>query len=270
MAIHLYDVGSNTDYDVVSNIKGDSTQNSVYQSLSEYDIGTQISETDDWLAYPTIAPSTDTNIFSIYYQTFISGDSAQFNSTTYKLYGSIYSITTMDGGQTWSAPTPYQANSGAPDTYGKIDFRWPQVSDWNPVSGGGVNATVMFGADTAAGENPKAGASDWDVEYFFIGGPLLSGVSNSSSMQSSLAIDANFPNPFASSTKINFTLADESNVVLTVEDVLGRTIATLVNGPLGPGDHTFTFDAGDLPNGVYSYTLRADGQSVTKSMSLIR
>jgi hypothetical protein len=69
----------------------------------------------------------------------------------------------------------------------------------------------------------------------------------------------NYPNPFNPSTQINFSLAVDSKVKLTVFDVLGQEVATLLNNNITAGAHTVNFDASHLNSGVYLYKIEAKG-----------
>ncbi len=69
----------------------------------------------------------------------------------------------------------------------------------------------------------------------------------------------NYPNPFNPSTKIEFNLAVDSRVQLTVYSLLGEEVATLVNADLSAGTHTFDFDAVNLNSGIYFYRIDAKG-----------
>jgi len=62
-------------------------------------------------------------------------------------------------------------------------------------------------------------------------------------------------------------MPEAANVSLSVFDVTGRMVATLVNRPMNAGSHTETFDASALSSGIYFYRLEAgDFQSVQKMM----
>ncbi|MFZ1080492.1 MAG: family 16 glycosylhydrolase [Candidatus Kryptoniota bacterium] len=80
----------------------------------------------------------------------------------------------------------------------------------------------------------------------------------------------NFPNPFNPTTEINYQLSSMSKVTLKVYDLLGREVKTLVEGRQYAGDHTATFDAGELPSGVYFYELASNNVSQVKKMILIK
>jgi hypothetical protein len=81
----------------------------------------------------------------------------------------------------------------------------------------------------------------------------------------------NFPNPFNPSTQITFTLAKSSKVTLEVYDILGRQVATLINGDLrSAGRHEMQFTADGLASGVYFYRLNADQKIATMKMMLVR
>jgi endoglucanase len=78
---------------------------------------------------------------------------------------------------------------------------------------------------------------------------------------SAFTLDGAYPNPFNPATTIRFGLPEASHVTLGVYDVLGREVARLVDGPLGPGYHDAPFDAGERSTGVYLYRLTARGES---------
>lgn len=80
----------------------------------------------------------------------------------------------------------------------------------------------------------------------------------------------NYPNPFNPTTTIRFSLPQHSHVTLKVFDVLGREVATLVNGELNPGEHSVVFEAKSLSGGVYFYRMTTPTFSQTKSMVVIK
>lgn len=84
------------------------------------------------------------------------------------------------------------------------------------------------------------------------------------------ALDQNYPNPFNPTTSIQFNLVATQNVNLSVYDVLGRRVATLVNGPMAAGRHNVTFEATGLPSGMYLYRLSTPNGSISQKMILMK
>ena len=83
-------------------------------------------------------------------------------------------------------------------------------------------------------------------------------------------LSQNFPNPFNPATQINFALEKPSRIKLLVYDIQGRMISALVNAQYTAGNHSITFNAGNLSSGVYIYTLTANGGTQTKFMTLVK
>jgi hypothetical protein len=73
---------------------------------------------------------------------------------------------------------------------------------------------------------------------------------------------SNYPNPFSGITTIAYTVPKASYISLTVFDRLGRNVAQLASGLMFPGKYRASFDASRLPDGMYFYRLRADGETV--------
>ncbi len=84
------------------------------------------------------------------------------------------------------------------------------------------------------------------------------------------ALEQNYPNPFNPSTQISYQLAQSGKVVLKVYNLLGKEIAVLVDENQESGIHKITFDAGNLPSGIYMYKLESAGLVQTKKMMLIK
>ena len=80
----------------------------------------------------------------------------------------------------------------------------------------------------------------------------------------------NYPNPFSTSTWIPFHLSSSSNVVLEVFDMLGRRVATLANASYPAGDHRISFQADELPNGLYHYRMKLEGGTLIRPMIISR
>ncbi|MBK8553770.1 MAG: T9SS type A sorting domain-containing protein [Ignavibacteria bacterium] len=80
----------------------------------------------------------------------------------------------------------------------------------------------------------------------------------------------NFPNPFNPSTKINFSIPSEGFVRLSVFDLTGRLIETLMNEYKNAGEHSVVFDGSNLSSGVYFYRLEVNGAALTKRMTMLK
>lgn len=81
----------------------------------------------------------------------------------------------------------------------------------------------------------------------------------------------NYPNPFNPSTVIEYTLPGKASVRLTVYNILGEKVATLVEGVMDPGTHEVIFNGDRLASGVYFYRLSANGNTfLTKKMMLLK
>lgn len=79
----------------------------------------------------------------------------------------------------------------------------------------------------------------------------------------------NFPNPFNGRTTFSFRLRESSQIILSIVDLLGRHIAEVHRGTLNQGEHSISWDAGNLPSGVYFYRLQS-GITMTTSKLLIQ
>ncbi len=80
----------------------------------------------------------------------------------------------------------------------------------------------------------------------------------------------NYPNPFNPKSKIKFQISKTSYVILSVYDISGREVATLVNERLGTGTYDVSFDGSGLSGGVYFYKLTVGNFSETKKMVLVK
>lgn len=81
----------------------------------------------------------------------------------------------------------------------------------------------------------------------------------------------NYPNPFNPYTKISFKLDQPSSVTLTIFDISGKRISTLIDEELyDAGTHTKSFSGADLPSGIYLYKLEVGHQSKAGKMILMK
>lgn len=84
------------------------------------------------------------------------------------------------------------------------------------------------------------------------------------------SLGQNYPNPFNPATTINYRIPEISNVELSVVDILGNRVALLVNEVKAAGNYDVTFDASNLPSGVYFYQIKTDNYTNIKKMMLLK
>jgi hypothetical protein len=87
----------------------------------------------------------------------------------------------------------------------------------------------------------------------------------------SFSLDNNYPNPFNPSTQISFTLPSDGKATLCVFNILGQTVATLIDGYLTAGKHHVTFEPGNaLSSGIYFYELKYKDRIAVNKMVLMK
>ena len=105
--------------------------------------------------------------------------------------------------------------------------------------------------------------------YRFAGEALV-GVRADRSVPAFFALDQNFPNPFNPSTSISYQLPESGRIRLAVYDLLGRTVAVLVDGWATAGVHRGNWNAAGAASGVYICRLTAPTGTRTIKMLLVR
>jgi Secretion system C-terminal sorting domain len=86
----------------------------------------------------------------------------------------------------------------------------------------------------------------------------------------SYELSQNYPNPFNPATNIRFDLPREAHVTLSVHNILGGKIVTLVDKILSAGSYVVDWDARNFASGIYYYTINADNFEDSKKMLLIK
>ncbi|HET6567426.1 MAG TPA: T9SS type A sorting domain-containing protein [Rhodothermales bacterium] len=80
-----------------------------------------------------------------------------------------------------------------------------------------------------------------------------------------------YPNPFNNSSKFSLTVAHRQQVRVQVFNMLGQTVRDLYSGTMEAGEtKSFTFDAGDLPSGIYIYSIRGERFTAARQVTLLR
>ena len=99
--------------------------------------------------------------------------------------------------------------------------------------------------------------------------------SNPTQVPTSYALNQNYPNPFNPSTEVSFALKADGNVRLSVYNVLGQQVRTLVDEWMPAGNHSVTWDGrsndgSPAASGIYFYRIQANDFVDTRKMTLLK
>jgi photosystem II stability/assembly factor-like uncharacterized protein len=146
-------------------------------------------------------------------------------------------------------------------------------ASWTDVSSGLIGPGLRVAAITESGGYIFAGALKGGV-WRRPSSQLVSvpRVGEGDGRADAFRLEQNYPNPFNPATVIAYSVHGSAaqTIQLRVFDLLGREVATLVNGRQEPGRHSATFDAAGHASGVYYYMLSASGQTDSRRMLLIK
>ncbi|KAA3663232.1 MAG: T9SS C-terminal target domain-containing protein, partial [Calditrichaeota bacterium] len=130
----------------------------------------------------------------------------------------------------------------------------------------GSDVILGLAQDKAAGNFlPPDAASTWELVAVG-GGTLVADSPGPASYQ----LSQNYPNPFNPTTTIEYTIPGVSNVRLTVFDLLGKEVATLVDGQQTAGSYSVVFDPIGLSSSIYFYRLEAGEHVSTKKLAFMK
>ncbi len=140
-----------------------------------------------------------------------------------------------------------------------------------------VNISVSDGQSLYFRVYPWYTASPSTSKYLYTQYAYFSGttspttaVKESPELPKTYSLLQNYPNPFNPSTVIEYQVPKSSFVKITVYNLLGNVVENLVNEQQSAGDYTVTFNAVNLPSGIYFYTINAGSFTQTKKMMLIK
>jgi hypothetical protein len=176
--------------------------------------------------------------------------------------GSLYR-TTNQGSCHWTGSVLFPMGSAKNQVYklglngfdNEAGFGQDHSMDISQDGGTGVtNVSVVFGSN----------GTQWDC---FTGCVETVGAND---QPSAFALTQNVPNPFNPVTTIAFTMDATASANLSVYDLTGAKVATLVNGLVNAGQHEVSFDGSKLASGVYVYTLQSEGRLESRKMVLVK
>jgi hypothetical protein len=138
---------------------------------------------------------------------------------------------------------------------------WTEANSLIQTSDGGYILT---------GQTKNYYEEDWELDLYIARlTPEITAI-NSGIRPQVVQLVYNYPNPFNTSTSIQYNLPHASAVTLDIYNILGRKVRTFYNGYQPAGSHSVIWDADDLSSGVYFYRLTAGENIMTKRMTLIK
>ena len=139
------------------------------------------------------------------------------------------------------------------------------ITTWRLVISSNIISQPVFG-DTLSIYTLK-GFSRYDTLKVI---NLFTGINDKNNLPGKYILYQNYPNPFNPATVIQYQLPQEGVVKLKVYDILGREVSVLVDQLQGVGRYSVTFNASNLPSGIYIYRLSAANFESVKKMIVIK
>jgi len=112
--------------------------------------------------------------------------------------------------------------------------------------------------------------TDWGLEVALGVYPVLSVATDVHENNNFIAALQNMPNPATNNTTITYSIRESANVVLSVFDVTGKQVISLVQGMQTAGNHNLKLDVSNLNSGLYFYTISAGDYKMTSKMSVVK
>lgn len=117
-------------------------------------------------------------------------------------------------------------------------------------------------------------ASEGDQPRFrlHISTTSTTGIADQSQVPDEVQLQQNYPNPFNPTTVIEYGVPEQSAVTLSVYNLLGQQVTTLVDEQKAAGSYEVSFNAAELnlSSGLYLYKLRAGSKEITRKMTLVK
>jgi len=170
--------------------------------------------------------------------------------------------------------TGYSYGSGTSSDYCTIKYNSSGVQQWvaryNGPGYDDANSIAVDGSGNVYVTGGSSGSTYYDYcTIKYVQTPTgLQAIGNE--IPKEFKLIQNYPNPFNPITKIRFDLPKNVNVKLTIYDMLGREVETIVNEQLNAGSYEVVFDASKYTSGVYYYRLNAGEFVETKKMILVK
>lgn len=101
-------------------------------------------------------------------------------------------------------------------------------------------------------------------------GENMTDVKDNSIIPTKLVLEQNYPNPFNPETIINYNVPNKTNVEISIFNILGQKVQTLINSQHSAGIYNIKFNANNFASGVYIYQIKADNILISKKMMLVK
>jgi hypothetical protein len=187
-------------------------------------------------------------------------------------YGRIYLINTNNGALA-SPDSSVSIIDQAMWNFIMLDSSYTnRVNGKEPINASGYASTWDVKLDEK-GNVYSQSYNGWTVEKWRFNGslPVITGVREiGGTTPDAYRLLQNYPNPFNPATTIEFSLKQSGFVKLTVSNIIGQEVATLVNEVRNAGAHRVTFDARSLPSGSYFYSITVNGYKEVRKMLLVK
>jgi len=223
---------------------------------------------------PNIRPSYEEGSQVLWYaSTNVSRASYNADSTLYVPNDiDVYMAKSVDNGLTWTEPENV-TNTAGPEDYPQIEYGHHLANIGSDYEIGLFYQMPNFNVETYP---PATGYYDY-MNYVYVGKyendlESLSTINGDEReiIPSNFVLKQNYPNPFNPLTRISYGLDITSNVKLSLYDVRGGFVETLINKRINAGNHDFMLDASHLSSGVYFYTMTVNGASQTRKLILMK
>jgi len=129
-----------------------------------------------------------------------------------------------------------------------------------------ISRTSNVGYGSPVGSGGWIECQNWGIWMFITLDPDLTAVIEQDFQRTGIRLSQNKPNPSKGNTEVNYTLSGKTNVTFEVRDVTGKLVLSQHNGVELQGDHTFKMETQNFNDGVYFYTIKTDGYSLTRKM----
>jgi hypothetical protein len=240
------------------------------------------------VGHPAVGFGPSDDIVYAVYEGFVDSDQDPSNQL---YFGDIYVSVSLDGGATWKDRVNITNSIGSDDLYPSIARLNPQgivleLPGFSVGNADGMNDFVLiYQNDDVAGTFMRAEETEpnWDmllvapVDFDTIPATgIEDDTPEAGGLPKAFALAQNYPNPFNPQTTIRYTLAADAHVRLSIHNLRGEAVTTLVSRDEKAGEYSVAWDGRNasgerVASGIYFYRLSlGDGKTMTKKMVVLK